>query len=102
MAMHDLNKHIPGGLIRHLGDPVHAIPCTLDMADELLWFLGSQQDLVNRRLWPNPVPFRIRYFVLRNSSDHVTVLAQPMGMNGRGGHSHNDAMSFDAVFAACT
>ena len=100
MAMHDLNKHrYLSGLIRHVGDPVHAIPCTVDMADELLWFLGSQSlDLSQSPPLGKSSAFPVSgIFVLRNNSDHVTVLAQPMGMNGRGGHSHNDAMSFDAV-----
>ena len=74
MAMHDLNKHrYLSGLIRHVGDPVNAIPCTVDMADELLRFLGSQSlDLSQSPSLANPVPFPYPVF-LCNSSDHVTV-----------------------------
>ena len=97
MAMHDLNKHrYLSGLIRHVGDPVHAIPCTVDMRRALM---VSGQPVTG----PEPVAAfgqiqssRIGIFVLRNNSDHVTVLAQPMGMNGRGGH-FTMRVSFDAV-----
>ncbi|HET7290918.1 MAG TPA: alginate lyase family protein [Vicinamibacteria bacterium] len=35
-------------------------------------------------------------YVLRNAIDHVFVDCGPVGMAGRGGHGHNDALSFEA------
>lgn len=37
------------------------------------------------------------YFVLRNREDHVFVSCAPLGLGGRGGHSHNDSLSLEAV-----
>jgi hypothetical protein len=36
-------------------------------------------------------------FVLRGPRDHVFVDCAPVGLAGRGGHGHNDCLSFDAV-----
>lgn len=35
------------------------------------------------------------YYVLRNASSHVFVDCGEVGMRGRGGHGHNDALSFE-------
>ena len=37
------------------------------------------------------------FYVLRNNRDHVMVDCGPVGLQGRGGHGHNDALSFEAV-----
>ncbi len=36
-------------------------------------------------------------YVLRGGGDHVFIDAGPVGLAGRGGHGHNDCLSFDAV-----
>jgi len=36
-------------------------------------------------------------FIMRNSVDHVFISCGPLGLAGRGGHSHNDLLSFDAT-----
>jgi uncharacterized heparinase superfamily protein len=37
------------------------------------------------------------FYVLRNQRDHVFVDCGPLGLGGRGGHGHNDLLSFEAV-----
>lgn len=37
------------------------------------------------------------FYVLRNRRDHVFVDCGPLGLGGRGGHGHNDLLSFEAV-----
>lgn len=37
------------------------------------------------------------YYVMANSRDHVFVDCAPVGLAGRGGHGHNDCLSFEAV-----
>ncbi|RMG49090.1 MAG: hypothetical protein D6723_14355 [Acidobacteria bacterium] len=39
------------------------------------------------------------YYVLRQGRDHVFVDCAPVGLSGRGGHGHNDCLSFEAVLA---
>ena len=67
--------------------------------DEALWLFG--------RSGPAPASFptapRIEAFaaagvyVLRAPAAHVFVDCGPVGLAGRGGHGHNDALSFEAV-----
>lgn len=38
-------------------------------------------------------------FVLRGDADHVFVDCGPVGLAGRGGHGHNDCLSFEAALA---
>jgi hypothetical protein len=37
------------------------------------------------------------FFVMRNEADHVFIDCGPVGLSGRGGHGHNDCLSFEAV-----
>jgi hypothetical protein len=37
------------------------------------------------------------FYVMRNESDHVFIDCGPVGLAGRGGHGHNDCLSFEAV-----
>jgi len=37
------------------------------------------------------------FFVMRNDTDHVFIDCGPVGLGGRGGHGHNDCLSFEAV-----
>jgi hypothetical protein len=39
------------------------------------------------------------FFVLRGLEDHVFVDCGPIGLAGRGGHGHNDCLSFEATLA---
>lgn len=36
------------------------------------------------------------FYVMRNNSDHVFIDCGPLGLMGRGGHGHNDCLSFEA------
>jgi hypothetical protein len=38
-------------------------------------------------------------FIMRNDDDHVFIDCGPIGLAGRGGHGHNDALSFEAMLA---
>ncbi len=37
------------------------------------------------------------FYVIRNDQDHLFIDCGPVGMNGRGGHGHNDILSFEAM-----
>ncbi|MFN2470688.1 MAG: heparinase II/III family protein [Gaiellaceae bacterium] len=39
------------------------------------------------------------YFVMRTDEDHVFVDCAPLGLGGRGGHAHNDCLSFEATIS---
>ncbi|MEE8352744.1 MAG: alginate lyase family protein, partial [Rhodospirillales bacterium] len=38
-------------------------------------------------------------YIMREGEDHVFIDCGPVGMKGRGGHGHNDCLSFDAMLA---
>ncbi|HET6424453.1 MAG TPA: alginate lyase family protein [Planctomycetaceae bacterium] len=39
------------------------------------------------------------FFVMRSDEDHIFIDCGPVGLAGRGGHGHNDCLSFDAMLA---
>jgi uncharacterized heparinase superfamily protein len=71
-------------------------------AVECVWLLGADaaSGLLARPKPTEPprsVLFREGgYAVLRNARDHVFIDCGPVGMAGRGGHGHNDVLSFEA------
>ena len=70
---------------------------------EVFWLLGADAAAqLNESDSPESIgkssAFRqAGYYVLRNRVDHVFVNCGPLGLGGRGGHSHNDSLSFEAV-----
>jgi uncharacterized heparinase superfamily protein len=70
---------------------------------EQLWLLGAESTAALPQREHNddatqPIAFRDGgFYVLRNAVDHVFVDCGPVGLGGRGGHGHNDLLSFEAV-----
>jgi hypothetical protein len=68
--------------------------------DELFWLLGPEP---LARVPDQPRTEESRAFqaaglyVMRSADDHVFIDAGPVGMAGRGGHGHNDCLSFEAA-----
>ncbi len=70
---------------------------------EILWTLGRgaacslpASDSGARRVGSASFP-EGGFFVMRNARDHVFIDCGPVGLAGRGGHGHNDCLSFEAV-----
>lgn len=67
--------------------------------DETLWWFGTGTNASTPKEAGSPVSAAFKdsgVFVLRGSGEHVFVDAGPVGMDGRGGHGHNDCLSFAA------
>jgi len=70
---------------------------------EILWLLGPDRAAsVPEAKYPRSVQRSRAYphggfFVMRNATDHVFIDCGPVGLAGRGGHGHNDCLSFEAV-----
>jgi hypothetical protein len=68
--------------------------------EETTWLLGPEAAAAFDALAPSP-PAETRgfadagFFVLRSASQYVFVDAGPVGFKGRGGHGHNDCLSFE-------
>jgi Heparinase II/III-like protein/Heparinase II/III N-terminus len=72
--------------------------------DEIYWTLGAAaaQTLPTTPSTPRPQSAAFEeggYFVMRTQDDHVFIDCGPVGLAGRGGHGHNDCLSFEAVLA---
>jgi len=37
------------------------------------------------------------FYIMRNDKDHIFIDCGPLGLAGRGGHGHNDCLSFEAI-----
>jgi hypothetical protein len=70
---------------------------------EIFWLLGPEAAAGLAAAEAPPRPPRSRafpeggYYILRNDRDHVFIDCGPVGLAGRGGHGHNDCLSFEAV-----
>lgn len=70
---------------------------------EVFWLLGPRSAalLPNVEMpkthWPSHAFTHSGFYVMRNDRDHVFIDCGPVGMAGRGGHGHNDCLSFEAV-----
>jgi uncharacterized heparinase superfamily protein len=83
-----------------------SVPALIDgfsgLRAEIFWTLGARAASVLRESAGN-IPIGSAafpdggIFVMRNDRDHVCVDCGPVGLAGRGGHGHNDCLSFEAV-----
>jgi uncharacterized heparinase superfamily protein len=71
--------------------------------EEIFWVLGAQAaeslaDLQRpaQQLESGAFPHG-GFYVMRGEQDHVFIDCGPVGLAGRGGHGHNDLLSFEAV-----
>lgn len=72
-------------------------------ANEIYWLLGpdfaqSFLDADRKNHLPTSASFpEGGFYIMRNARDHVFIDCGPLGLAGRGGHGHNDCLSFEAV-----
>ena len=68
---------------------------------DALWLFGGEGFEKHQRLQASPVPAVSRdfpeggYYVMQSGQAHVFIDAGDLGMLGRGGHGHNDTLSFE-------
>lgn len=71
-------------------------------AAELFWMFGSQTtydltcEVSDTTVASTAFPDG-GFYIMRNDRDHVFIDCGPVGLAGRGGHGHNDILSFEAV-----
>jgi uncharacterized heparinase superfamily protein len=75
-----------------------------DQWEEAIWLFGKKALALKRAVGARKLPslgLESRAFpaaglyVMRHEDAHVTVSAGPSGQNGKGGHAHNDKLSFE-------
>ena len=73
------------------------------VSDEIYWQCGifavkKMKEVVSAP--PSSKPFYAGgYFVLRHEQDHVFINCGSLGLKGRGGHAHNDALSLEIMLS---
>lgn len=68
--------------------------------DELFWILGSQKisELIEcKEEYKSKAFFEGGFYIMGDQNNHVFIDCGPVGLAGRGGHGHNDILSFDAM-----
>jgi uncharacterized heparinase superfamily protein len=96
------HRYLPG-LVGAAFDVPELRDASAGSRSEAFWLLGpAAADTLPEAATP-PRPPRSRafpdggFYVLRNELDHVFVDCGPVGLAGRGGHGHNDCLSFEAA-----
>ncbi len=76
-------------------------------SEEIFWTLGSRAAALvasRRRAPARAISAAFPHggcYVMRNGHDHVFIDCGPVGQAGRGGHGHNDCLSFEASIDGC-
>lgn len=102
VAAEDINDHrhalTVGAILFHRADFAQSAQTFLQDA---LWLFGGEgfeifqklrgtQTALTSRAFPDG-----RFYIMRNETMHLMVDAGDIGMKGRGGHGHNDTLSFE-------
>ena len=75
------------------------IESNLKFHPELFWFIFPNKfSIPSQNLYPNSKAFeKGGIYIMRNKFlDHILIDCGPVGLAGRGGHGHNDILSFEA------
>ncbi|MCR9191739.1 MAG: heparinase II/III family protein [Gammaproteobacteria bacterium] len=71
-----------------------------DTSSEFFWVYGNHKTPTLHTTIPRLSSISFPeggFYIMRNQSDHIFIDCGPVGLAGRGGHGHNDCLSFEAV-----
>lgn len=101
-GMQSINDHryLPGLVGAYVNDPEIYGDAGLSLA-EVYWVYGpsvARRIRVHTPLERRPQSFpHGGFYIMQGAVDHVFIDCGPLGLAGRGGHGHNDCLSFEAV-----
>lgn len=91
------HRYLPA-IVRRRWAPEALTDAWSESAAECLWWWGDAPlTAAPKRLPESKVFPQGGVAILRSQVDHVYFCCSPLGLAGRGGHSHNDCLSFAAV-----
>jgi uncharacterized heparinase superfamily protein len=96
------HRYLPG-LVGAAFDVADLRDASAGSRSEAFWLLGPEKAAALPEAATPPRPPgsgsfpQGGFYVLRNETDHVFVDCGPVGLAGRGGHGHNDCLSFEAA-----
>lgn len=92
------HSYLPALIGASMDDPIGLQPSEASQS-ELVWGLGpAKAGSVSQSIAaiPSSVAFPAGgVYIMRNDDDHLFIDCGPVGYAGRGGHGHNDCLSFD-------
>ena len=68
--------------------------------EEVFWIFGKEGCSILPESFTPPASsafYEGGFYVMRGDNDHIFIDCGPIGLAGRGGHGHNDCLSFEAV-----
>lgn len=91
------------GLVGLLQDDADLLTLHAGPVCEAFWWFGAaaaERLAAVTTKYPGSHAFRdAGIYIMRNRNDHIFIDCGPIGLAGRGGHGHNDALSFEAMLA---
>lgn len=93
------HRYLIGLIALHLGD-VELLKLAGGPRAEAAWWFGTDAAARLQQVGAEPGSQAFRdggVYVMRGGGDHVFIDCGPVGLAGRGGHGHNDLLSFEAV-----
>ena len=94
------HSYLPALISLILGDDVTMAPKT-GASKEIYWSLGWDKGVIAERA-PKKTQSSLSFmdsglYIMSGETDHIFIECGPVGYGGRGGHGHNDCLSFEAV-----
>ncbi len=95
------HRYLPA-LVKYYWAPHRLTKSWLDNGAECMWWFGNEPvtDFDAESLQSRQFPEGGSY-ILRSNEDYVFFDCGPIGLAGRGGHGHNDMLSFEAILDGC-
>lgn len=98
----DINDHRYLCNLMGLAFAEEALLCPEEAAvEEVFWWCGETSvERCRKAKVPSPASSAFPqggFYIMRNERDHVFIDCGPVGLAGRGGHGHNDCLSFEAI-----
>jgi hypothetical protein len=93
------HRYLVGLIALHLGD-AELMKLAGGSCAEAAWWFGTEATARLQSVGAEPGSQAFPdggVYVMRDGSDHVFIDCGPVGLAGRGGHGHNDLLSFEAV-----
>jgi uncharacterized heparinase superfamily protein len=96
------HRYIIGAVGIALNDK-ELIESAVNWTSESIWIFGVEKVFLQQKNTkfsnsPKSTAFmEAGYYIMKNDKDHIFIDCGPVGLGGRGGHGHNDILSFEAA-----
>lgn len=93
------------GLVGHQWGSLELLAQSSGPLGEHFWLLGIEATNTLKKVPVPPPPQSTAFpkggfYIMQNVQDHIFIDCGPLGLAGRGGHGHNDCLSFEAVLCS--